>query len=616
MLSLNFTSMQITKIEKDPIYYHREFTHDLGEPLKSPSWLDHGQRIAMAALPLLSQYKPLGFMISSTMGTVRLWTCAAQLIEHLREGKSKEASYDALQTIIATLSLAGSVFAHPVGMIVTTSQDLMIEVSNLITHLQMKDYPKALESCSNIINNSLYLALMTQGGVELGLASLAFQIMIGLYKSQTEVRDGKCMEGAARLLLTCLHCYQLKEQVKILQFKWLLQKQLQKIRSEPIDSKLEDAKEGSIVRQDASAKIPCKTIWPSTLQMAWDQLQLSGEQIQQLQKAIEATYPELGCTGRIVKKGVFSHNGTSFPLPRTIVFLENGEVLISLKDLPLIGKGGERVVKPAYGALSGKMLAKKHVQNDTPEFRIFQHFYKHPELGIVKTVGFYGKNVVQEKYSGNLQQLLSSQSPLSSQAKTNLCYQLLHGLSALHRLPLSSTVKDGLFHNDISTVNILFKEGNQIEVALDDFGQSGKLGIPNGKDWYFAPEVAALKKQLAEGVAYSPEQLKVFNETYGKQRDIWALGLVLADIMKSGAAVRSGDCVGLKCVSNLVKKGAEGIHALSTELKQEQIDREIQAAQNSLPNTPSGQSEKKMWTMINQMLQINPAHRLSSIKDT
>ncbi len=359
-----------------------------------------------------------------------------------------------------------------------------------------------------------------------------------------------------------------------------------------------------------SNELACKAIWPSTLQVAWDQLQLSGEQIRQLQKVIEATYVELGRSGQMAKKGVFSHNGATVPLPRTIVFLESGEALISLKDLPLIGKGGERVVKPVYGAVSGKMLAKKCVQDGSPELRILQHFYKHPQLGIVKTVGFYGHNVVQEKYSGNLHQLMTSQRLLSSQTKINLCYQLLHGLTALHSLPLSSSPHNGLFHNDISTANILFKEGDQIEVVIDDFGQAGKLGVPDGKDWYFSPEVAALKKQLAEGVVYSPQQLKDFNVTNGRQRDVWAMGLVLADIMKSGIVSRKGDCVGLTCVSNLVKKGAEGIHALPTKLKQEQIDREIQSIQNSLPNTSSG--EKKTWKMINQMLQINPTHRISS----
>ena len=193
----------------------------------------------------------------------------------------------------------------------------------------------------------------------------------------------------------------------------------------------------------------------------------------------------------------------------------------------------------------------------------------------------------------------------------SMCCQLLHGLSAFHSLPL---IENGLFHNDISTFNVLVKEGDQLEVVIDDFGQSGKLGVPDGKDWYFAPEVAALKNRLAEGVVYSSQQLKDFNLTNGKQRDVWAMGLVLAAIMKSGSP--SGDCVGLKCVSDLVKNGAEGVHALSTELKQEQIDQEIQALQNSLPNNPSGQREKEMWKIINRMLQKNPGNRISSIDAT
>src|SRR5882762_610417 len=105
-----------------------------------------------------------------------------------------------------------------------------------------------------------------------------------------------------------------------------------------------------------------QTRWPATPQEAWDQLQLSKEQVEQLRKVIHETYAQLRCSGKIFKKGIFLYQGAAAPLPRTIVFLKSGEVLLSLKDVPLIGKGGERAVKPVYGAISGKIFAKKHVQ--------------------------------------------------------------------------------------------------------------------------------------------------------------------------------------------------------------------------------------------------------------
>lgn len=354
-----------------------------------------------------------------------------------------------------------------------------------------------------------------------------------------------------------------------------------------------------------------QTRWPATPQEAWDQLQLSKEQVEQLRKVIHENYAQLRCSGKIFKKGIFLYQGASAPLPRTIVFLTSGEVLLSLKDVPLIGKGGERAVKPVYEAISGKIFAKKHVQPGSEEFKILDHFYKKPQIGVVKTIGFYGRNVVQEKYQGNLKQLLHSQKTLSSEIKLHLCSQLLEGLLALHSLPLGEH-QHRLFHNDISTVNILYREGNQLEVVIDDFGQSGKWGVPDGKDWYFSPEVAGLKKQLAEGKIFSPEQLKAFNFSNGQKRDVWAMGLVLADIMKAGIVLPNDDCVGLKCVSQLVKQGADGVHALATQLTQKQIDLEIQAIQKKIPDTASGQREKRVWQLINQMLKIDPAKRISS----
>ncbi|MBS0649433.1 MAG: hypothetical protein JSS10_09470 [Verrucomicrobia bacterium] len=150
------------------------------------------------------------------MGSVRTWTCAAELIASIREGKVPQTLYHAAQTTLAAVSLAGTIFAHPVGIVITTGQDLVIEASNLIAHLQANEVQKALESCAKIINNSLYLALMLRGGIELTIASMAFQIMLSLYQSQAEFRKGRYIEGSSHFLLACIRGNQLNLQIKML----------------------------------------------------------------------------------------------------------------------------------------------------------------------------------------------------------------------------------------------------------------------------------------------------------------------------------------------------------------------------------------------------------------
>lgn len=214
---------------QDPFYYHREHANDFQDPQE----FNKIERTAIAVLPFLSQYKPLSLLLSSAMGSARTWTCGQQLLASFRKGKSKEASYHILQTTIAVLSVAGTIFAHPVGMVVTTGQDLVIEVSNLITHLQARDHRRAIESCAKIINNSFYLALMLRGGIELTIASLAFQIMLGIYQSQAEFRAGNYIEGSSHFLLVCVRGNQMNAQVKLLQHKWKLE-EIQKAEAKSI----------------------------------------------------------------------------------------------------------------------------------------------------------------------------------------------------------------------------------------------------------------------------------------------------------------------------------------------------------------------------------------------
>ncbi len=210
--------------QREPVNYHREFGNDIAKPSVEHPWLEKGQAIALVALPLISQYKPFGFLITSTMGTARVWTSSSQLFETIKHGNVKEASYHTLQTTIAVLSLASTFFAHPIGMILTIGQDLIIEAANLNRYLRDGEYQKAIESCLKIINNSFYLCSFLQGGIELTIASLAMQIVLGIYQAQGELRNGRYLESSGQLLMVLMRGTQLAGQVKMLQMKLGMEK--------------------------------------------------------------------------------------------------------------------------------------------------------------------------------------------------------------------------------------------------------------------------------------------------------------------------------------------------------------------------------------------------------
>ncbi len=214
----------------EPPYYHREYTNDVPKDKNADkgSWVNIAQRVGMTALPFLSLYKPLSFPISLAMGGLRTYSCASQLFAMIQSGNTEQIPYHVLQTTIAVIALAGTIFAHPVGMLITTGHDLITDVIRLTDHLRKGEYQQAMECCFSIINNALYLSLFLHGSLELAIASLAIQILLGLYSSRAEFLKGNYIEAIGQLGMSLVRGNQLVGQVKMLQMKWQLQNVIKK----------------------------------------------------------------------------------------------------------------------------------------------------------------------------------------------------------------------------------------------------------------------------------------------------------------------------------------------------------------------------------------------------
>ncbi len=105
-------------------------------------------------------------------------------------------------------------------MLVTTAQDLLIGVSHLLQNVSAGEYEKALESCLNIVNSALYLMLFLNGGIEYAVASLALQVLVGIYHSIGEFTKGNYLEAAGHVGMTVVRGSQLSTQLQMLRLKW------------------------------------------------------------------------------------------------------------------------------------------------------------------------------------------------------------------------------------------------------------------------------------------------------------------------------------------------------------------------------------------------------------
>lgn len=214
----------------EPTIFHREYENDLGKThSKSKSVIDQYARVTKVALPFITLYKPVAQPISIILGIARTISCTLYLMEAIKSGEKSNVKYALLQTTIAIVSVASEVFAHPIGMLITTGQDLIINASQLVEALKSRDYVKALEISAHILNNSLHLALFFTGGLEILAASLSVQILLGLYQSSSEFKDGNYLEGCAHLLMAGIRTQQLNTQISIIKMKWEIQSMLEKI---------------------------------------------------------------------------------------------------------------------------------------------------------------------------------------------------------------------------------------------------------------------------------------------------------------------------------------------------------------------------------------------------
>lgn len=224
----------MSTLNLNPVCYHREYANDF--PAKSDKeWITLGKRVAVTALPFITLYKPLTYPVSLVMGGVR----AATSIAEFHGNASLEAG---LRVTVSVIAVAGTVFAHPLGMLITTGHDLSLEILRLIELLQTSKTAETLECVGNIANNVLYLALMISGGLEVAIVMLLLQALLGSYKSFEEFQKGNAIEACGHILMAVVRTYQMGGQIQALQMKWQMEALMQKAqqnlpKSEPLLSR-------------------------------------------------------------------------------------------------------------------------------------------------------------------------------------------------------------------------------------------------------------------------------------------------------------------------------------------------------------------------------------------
>jgi endonuclease/exonuclease/phosphatase family metal-dependent hydrolase len=152
-------------------------------------------RIFYAALPFIALQKPLGRIITLTTDSIKSFTSLSNLAK-------KKDTKELLKTIIAISALVSTIFMHPLGLCISTLQDLGCDIATLLNQFQMCSNQEILYSLLSITQHLFYLGTMIAGSLEIIALSMLINMAIEACRSKKEFQKGNLLEGASHLLMS------------------------------------------------------------------------------------------------------------------------------------------------------------------------------------------------------------------------------------------------------------------------------------------------------------------------------------------------------------------------------------------------------------------------------
>jgi endonuclease/exonuclease/phosphatase family metal-dependent hydrolase len=212
--------------------YNRDYRNDLylpttpvEEQAAPPSALsDYAKRVALVALPFLSLEPVCRFPISVAMGACRVGN----------SGYKAWHSTSAKEVVglgISVIAFTSTLLHHRIGIIVTTIQDILIEINTIAQKIRESSISleEILKSLFKILNHLIYLALISVGGLEISIAAFLMQAIISLIQSRDEFKKGRWIEGFAHLLMAGIRVHESYLQYQQLERKWEIQSAIRNI---------------------------------------------------------------------------------------------------------------------------------------------------------------------------------------------------------------------------------------------------------------------------------------------------------------------------------------------------------------------------------------------------
>lgn len=191
---------------KSPDYYNRQFKNDIPPKLTPQPTLT----VATTALSILCLYKPLTRPIS-------LCADSCRALSNLHDLSKDFKCIALLKTAASVIALACTILSLPLGLLITTCQDIFITGGEILKSFKEENRKEACEKIAQLMSSVLYLGLFFTGSLLLLVVSLSIQLLLTCYHSADELKKGHYIESGCHALMTCVKAYQLQPKIEQLQ---------------------------------------------------------------------------------------------------------------------------------------------------------------------------------------------------------------------------------------------------------------------------------------------------------------------------------------------------------------------------------------------------------------
>lgn len=189
---------------------YRQTENDL--PTKEDGWKFPAQRIYEISVPLLMLCQPISKYISIGMGGLRLTTHLVGCAQAKQEQEMWKLASEASQVVLAGISFA-SFFLHvPMGAFVTTTADILQNLSAIIYHYREGKPDLVKDNLVQLVGSSFYMAVMLTGSAYILLALTVVQGTINLYQASKNWKGGKAPETLVQFVIASVRLYEAKWQ--------------------------------------------------------------------------------------------------------------------------------------------------------------------------------------------------------------------------------------------------------------------------------------------------------------------------------------------------------------------------------------------------------------------